>query len=83
MLKLKLRIKGLFSLEKIKKSQRKKNLFFIVLIFREKNGHMLIHIMVKLKVLTGFGSTTCWREDKIKNLFVQNVLKIVRFKVID
>jgi hypothetical protein len=36
MLKLKLRIKGLFSLEKTKKSQRKKNLFFIVLIFREK-----------------------------------------------
>ena len=27
--------KNLFSLEKIKKSQRKKNLFFIVLIFRE------------------------------------------------
>jgi hypothetical protein len=31
---------------KQKKSQRKKNLFFIVLIFREKNAHMLIHIMV-------------------------------------
>jgi hypothetical protein len=83
MLKLKIRIKGLFSLEKTKTSQRKKNLVFIVLIFREKNAHMLIHIMVKLKVFTGFCSTFVLLvgEKIMKNLFIQNVLKIVRFKV--
>jgi hypothetical protein len=83
MLKLKIRIKGLFSLEKTKTSQRKKNLVFIVFIFREKNAHMLIHIMVKLKVFTGFCSTFVLLvgEKIMKNLFIQNVLKIVRFKV--
>jgi hypothetical protein len=40
-----------------KKISKKEQSVFIVLIFREKNAHMLFHIMVKLKVLTSFCST--------------------------
>jgi hypothetical protein len=52
---------------------------------REKIAHMLFHIMVKLKVLPGFCSTFVLLvgEKIITHLFIQNVLKIVHFKVID